>query len=153
MLHAMIRPMLIVAGETQDTAALPWLITDAGARAPGPVASGAAGLRGSPAPRQSARRTRAHRRPTGLAPEGLRRDIRRIASTVFCGPGIDPSIVSFAMHRTALHWGLSEDEVDLLVTARLLRKSASLMTDLRWIGADPAPDLLDDRPGRVVTAA
>lgn len=146
MLHAMNRPS-DRAGETQDTAALR-AITDAGQSRPGQSAPGQS------APGQSAPR---HSAPTGgepgSPPEGLRRDIRRIASTVFCGPGIDPSIVSFAMHRTALHWGLSEDEVDLLVTARLLRKSASLMTDLRWIGADPVPDPLDDRPGRVVTAA
>jgi hypothetical protein len=69
--------------------------------------------------------------------EGLRRDVRRIASTLFCSADIDRSIVAFAIHRTALHWGLTEDDVDVLVTARLLQKTASLIEDLRWLGAEP----------------
>lgn len=66
--------------------------------------------------------------------EGRRRDIRRIASTLFCTEALDPSIVTFAKHRTALHWGLAEDAVDILVTARLLEKAASLIADLEWLG-------------------
>ena len=66
--------------------------------------------------------------------EGQRRDIRRIASTLFCTDGLDPSIVTFAKHRTALHWGLDEEAVDVLVSARLLQKTASLMADLEWLG-------------------
>ena len=68
--------------------------------------------------------------------EGLRRDIRRIASTLFCSTDIDPSIVTFAIRRTALHWGLTEPEVDVLVTARLLQKTASLIRDLQWLEAE-----------------
>ncbi len=65
--------------------------------------------------------------------EGLRRDVRRIASTMFCSTDIDPSIVTFAIRRAALHWGLTEYDVDVLVTARLLQKTASLIRDLRWL--------------------
>jgi hypothetical protein len=68
--------------------------------------------------------------------EGLRRDVRRIASTLFCSTDIDPSIVTFAVGRTALHWGLTEHDVDVLVTARLLQKTASLIRDLRWLEAE-----------------
>jgi len=68
--------------------------------------------------------------------EGRRRDVRRIASTVFCSADIDPSIVSFAKQRTAAHWGMTEEEVDLRVTRRLLHKAASLMTDLQWLSAE-----------------
>ncbi len=68
--------------------------------------------------------------------EGLRRDVRRIASTLFCSTDIDPSIVTFAIRRAALHWGLTEQEVDVLVTARLLQKTASLIRDLRWLEAE-----------------
>jgi len=68
--------------------------------------------------------------------EGLRRDVRRIASTLFCSTDIDPSIVAFAIRRTALHWRLTEPEVDVLVTARLLQKSASLLRDLQWLEAE-----------------
>jgi hypothetical protein len=68
--------------------------------------------------------------------EGLRRDVRRIASTVFCSADIDPSIVTFAKHRAALHWGLTEPAVDVMVTARLLQKAASLSRDLRWLGPE-----------------
>jgi hypothetical protein len=88
-------------------------------------------------------------RSVGLAVdrEGLRRDVRRIASTVFCSSDIDPSIVSFAKIRTALHWGLDEDDVDALVTARLLAKTASLMADLRSLGVD------EEHPEAVAPAA
>ena len=67
--------------------------------------------------------------------EGLRRDVRRIASTLFCSNDIDPSIVTFAKRRAALHWGLPEGDVDVMVTARLLQKAASLIRDLHWLGA------------------
>jgi len=70
--------------------------------------------------------------------EVLRHDIRRIASALFCGVGIDPSIVDFAKRRTALHWGLDEEVVDQMISARLLSKAARLMADLQWLGAkDP----------------
>jgi len=68
--------------------------------------------------------------------EGLRRDVRRIASVLFCSVDIDPSIVTFAKTRAALHWGLTEHDVDALVSARLLEKTASLVRDLLWLGAD-----------------
>jgi hypothetical protein len=68
--------------------------------------------------------------------EGLRRDVRRIASTLFCSTDIDRSIVAFAIRRTATHWGLAEHDVDALVTTRLLQKTASLIRDLRWLGAE-----------------
>ena len=68
--------------------------------------------------------------------EGQRRDVRRIASTLFCSVDIDPSIVTFAKHRTALHWGLPEHEIDAMVTARLLQKTASLIRDLQWLGVE-----------------
>lgn len=66
--------------------------------------------------------------------EGRRRDIRRIASTLFCIDGIDPTLITFAKDRTALHWDLSEEVVDIMVAVRLLEKTASLMTDLQWLG-------------------
>ena len=71
--------------------------------------------------------------------EGQRRDIQRIASTVFCSVGIDPSIVTFAKIRTATHWGLDEDEVDVLVAARLLQKAASLIVELQSPAAEHVP--------------
>ena len=74
--------------------------------------------------------------------EGLRRDVRRIASTLFCSADIDPSIVSFAKNRTAQHWGLPERDVDAMVTARLLEKTASLIRDLRWLGVEHPPVVL-----------
>lgn len=66
--------------------------------------------------------------------EGRRLDIRRIASALFCTEGIDPSLVTFTKYRTALHWELAEEAVDIMVTQRLLEKTASLMADLRWLG-------------------
>ena len=68
------------------------------------------------------------------AREGRRRDIRRIASTLFCIDGIDPTLISFAKYRTALHWDLTEEVVDVMVAARLLEKTVSLMADLQWVG-------------------
>lgn len=66
--------------------------------------------------------------------ECRRRDISRIASTLFCSTGIDPSIVTFAKDRTAAHWGLAEDRVDVLVATRLLEKTARLIVDLHGPG-------------------
>ena len=66
--------------------------------------------------------------------EGRRRDVRRIASTLFCIDGIDPTLITFAKYRTALHWDLTEEAVDVMVAARLLAKTASLMADLQWLG-------------------
>src|SRR4051812_10709037 len=66
--------------------------------------------------------------------EGQRRDIRRIASTLFCLDVIDPTLITFAKYRTALHWDLSEESVDVMVARRLLEKTASLVTDLQWLG-------------------
>jgi len=77
--------------------------------------------------------------------EGQRRDIRRIASTVFCSAEIDPSIVTFAKIRTALHWGLDEVEVDVLVTAQLLQKTASLIVDLQRLAAEHSPADIDEQ--------
>jgi hypothetical protein len=76
--------------------------------------------------------------------EGQCRDVRRIASTLFCSADIDPSIVTFAKYRTAMFWGLTEEEVDVRVTGRILQKAASLMTDLHWL----ATDLPNDRDPR-----
>ena len=77
------------------------------------------------------------------AREGRRRDIRRIASTLFCIDGIDPTLISFAKYRTALHWDLTEEAVDVMVAARLLEKTVTLMADLQWLGltTDAAPEL------------
>jgi hypothetical protein len=59
---------------------------------------------------------------------------------LFCSTDIDRSIVAFAIRRTATHWGLAEHDVDALVTTRLLQKTASLIGDLRWLGAEqPGP--------------
>jgi len=58
-------------------------------------------------------------------------EIRRIASAVFCGAGIDPSIVTFAVRRTALHWGRHEDEIDVAVTIAVLANAARVMDELR----------------------
>ncbi len=69
--------------------------------------------------------------------EGRRRDIRRIASTLFCVEGIDPTLITFAKYRTALHWDLAEETMDVMVAARLLEKTASLMADLQWVGMMP----------------
>lgn len=83
-------------------------------------------------------RTAADRARTGRG-EGQRRDVRRIASTLFCSAEIDPSIVNFAKRRAAVFWGLTEEEVDVRVTRRLLQKTASLIVDLQWLATDPPP--------------
>ena len=59
----------------------------------------------------------------------------RIASAVFCSSGIDPSIVAFAVRRTAVHWGLPEDEIDVAVTVALLANAARVMHELRPLDA------------------
>ena len=58
-------------------------------------------------------------------------DIQRIASAVFCSNRIDPSIVAFAVRRTAKHWGLPEDEIDVAVCVAVLANAARVMRDLR----------------------
>jgi len=58
-------------------------------------------------------------------------DVQRIASAVFCSIGIDPSIVAFAVHRTAVHWGLPEDEIDVAITVALLAKATRVTDELR----------------------
>jgi hypothetical protein len=57
--------------------------------------------------------------------------VRRIAGSVFCGDGIDPSVVRFATSRAADQWGRAEDEVDVMVGDRLLRTTAALITELQ----------------------
>ena len=69
-------------------------------------------------------------------PDHPQQDIRRIASMLFCSSTVDPSIVSFAKLRTAQYWGLTEDEVDLRITARLLVKAGRLMRDRQVLAAD-----------------
>lgn len=94
---------------------------------------------------------------TGSAAEGQRQDVRRIASTLFCSAGIDPSIVAFAIDRTAAHWGLTAEEVDLRVTRRLVQKATSLLNDLRWLtvqsDASDAPSADDPVGFPAITAA
>ena len=63
------------------------------------------------------------------------RDIQRIASAVFCSNRIDPSIVAFAVRRTAKHWGLPEDEIDVAVCVAVLANAARVMRDLRPVEA------------------
>jgi hypothetical protein len=62
-------------------------------------------------------------------------DIQRIASAVFCSIGIDPSIVAFAVRRTAVHWGLAEDQIDVAVTVAVLANAARVMDELRPLDA------------------
>lgn len=71
----------------------------------------------------------AHRRAT------LEPDIQRIASAVFCSIGIDPSIVAFAVRRTAVHWGLAKDQIDVAVTVAVLANAARVMDELRPLDA------------------
>lgn len=75
--------------------------------------------------------------------EGRRLDVRRIASALLCVDGIDPTLVTFAKYRTAVHWDLAEETVDIMVAVRLLEKTASLMADLQWLGpiAAETPEL------------
>ncbi|MET0865673.1 MAG: hypothetical protein ABWZ98_15190 [Nakamurella sp.] len=67
---------------------------------------------------------------------GARRDVRRIASTLFCSASVDPAIVTFAKLRAAQHWGLTDEEVDVQVTVQLLNKAARLMRDQQILAAD-----------------
>ena len=71
--------------------------------------------------------------PARLPHHGANRepDIRRIASAMFCAIGMDPSIAAFAVRRTAMHWGLPEEEIDVAVTVALLASAARVMHDLR----------------------
>ena len=62
-------------------------------------------------------------------------DIQRIASAVFCSNSIDPSIVAFAVRRTAKHWGLPDDEIDVAVCVAVLANAARVMRDLRPVEA------------------
>ena len=62
-------------------------------------------------------------------------DIQRIASAVFCSSRIDPSIVAFAVRRTAKHWGLPEDEIDVAVSVAVLANAARVMRDLDPVDA------------------
>jgi hypothetical protein len=75
--------------------------------------------------------------------EGMRVVIRRIASALFCIDGIDPTLISFAKYRAALHWNLTEEAVDVMVAARLLEKTVALMADLQRLEltTDAAPEL------------
>ncbi len=57
--------------------------------------------------------------------------VQRIVGSVFCGAGIDPSVVRFATARAADQWGRDEDEVDVMVGDRLLRTTSAIMADLR----------------------
>jgi len=66
---------------------------------------------------------------------GARRDIRRIASALFCSSAVDPSLLTFAKQRTAHYWNLTEDEIDVQVTAGLLAKAARLMADRHILAA------------------
>lgn len=73
-----------------------------------------------------------------MVAEHQRLDVGRIASTLMCTDGIDPSIVTFAKQRTAAHWGLAEDQLDVLIATRLIHKATRLMVDLRDVGhAEP----------------
>ncbi len=57
--------------------------------------------------------------------------VRQIAGSLFCGSGIDPTVVGFATARAAERWGREEEEVDLMVGDTVLRTAAALMADLR----------------------
>ncbi|MGS0685596.1 hypothetical protein ACVBEQ_10685 [Nakamurella sp. GG22] len=59
--------------------------------------------------------------------EHLRRDVVRVASSLFCADGLDPSVVSFAAVRLAAHWGRNEEEIDLMIAHRLLLTATGLM--------------------------
>ena len=75
--------------------------------------------------------------------EGARRDIRRIASTLFCSSAIDASLLTFAKQRTAQHWGVAEDEIDVQITAGLIAKAARLMADQHILAAHRLTGLSD----------
>lgn len=60
-----------------------------------------------------------------------RDDQERIASVVLASSGIHPSVVSFAKHRVALHWGIDEETIDIAVTAFLLQAASREITRRR----------------------
>lgn len=70
--------------------------------------------------------------------EHLRRAVRRIAGGLFCAVGIDPSVVSFARSRVAQQWGRDENEIDVMIAARLLRTATALSTELHGPGGPAA---------------
>jgi len=72
-----------------------------------------------------------------------RRDIRRIASTLFCSSAVDASLLTFAKQRTAQHWGVTEDEIDVQITAGLIAKAARLMADQHIVAAHRLAGLSD----------
>jgi hypothetical protein len=74
---------------------------------------------------------------------GTRRDIRRIASALFCSATVDASLVTFAKQRTAQHWNLTEEEIDVQVTAGLIAKAARLMADRHILAAHRLAGLSD----------
>ncbi len=61
--------------------------------------------------------------------EHLRRDVMRVASSLFCADGLDPSVVSFATVRLAVHWGRGEEEIDMMIADRLLLMATGLMAE------------------------
>jgi hypothetical protein len=63
-------------------------------------------------------------------------DVRRIASVLFCAGGLEPSVVSFSKQRTALHWGIAEDTVDIAVSVALLQTLARLCMQLGGPGPE-----------------
>jgi len=75
--------------------------------------------------------------------EGARRDIRRIASALFCSLDADASLVTFAKQRAAKHWGLTEDEIDVQITVGLITKAARLMADRHIAAAHRSIDVRD----------
>lgn len=61
--------------------------------------------------------------------EQLRRDVQRVASSLFCADRLDPSVVSFATVRLALHWGRDAEEIDLMIADHVLTTATGLMDD------------------------
>ena len=72
-----------------------------------------------------------------------RRDIRRIASTLFCSSAVDASLVTFAKQRTAEYWGVTEDEIDVQVTAGVIAKATRLMADQHILASHRLAGLSD----------
>ena len=73
--------------------------------------------------------------------EGARRDIRRIASALMCSTAVDPSLLTFTKQRTAEHWAMTEDEIDLQITVGVMVKAARLMADQHVLAAHRLADL------------
>ena len=61
------------------------------------------------------------------AREHLRRDVRRLASSLFCAADLDASVIAFAKERLAAHWGRREDEIDLMIADHLLWTATHVM--------------------------